>query len=59
MYSICNEQPDPGRLESEFCTQLREIIFKALEKEVDERYQSVDALSHDLDSLRDGELQRT
>lgn len=58
MYSICNEEPDPGHLESEFCTQLREIIFKALEKEIDKRYQSVDALSRDLDSLLDVELQR-
>ena len=58
MYSICNEEPDPGHLESEFCAQLREIIFKALEKEIDNRYQSVDALSRDLDSLLDVELQR-
>lgn len=58
VYSICNERPDPGHLDSEFSTQLREIIFKALEKDVDARYQSVAALLRGLDSLRDGKLQR-
>ena len=59
VYAICHEEPDPGHLESEFCARLREIIFKALEKEIDNRYQSVDTLLHDLNSLRDVELQRT
>lgn len=59
VYSIGNEEPDPGPLESKFCSQLRKIIFKALEKEADNRYQSVEAMSNDLNSVREVEFRQT
>jgi serine/threonine protein kinase/predicted Zn-dependent protease len=56
-YSITNEEPAPFELtglKAHQSDELHRIIFKALEKEPDNRYHSVDELREDLKRLRDG-----
>jgi serine/threonine protein kinase/predicted Zn-dependent protease len=49
IYSIINEEPQPvGRYNNQVSTELERIVFKALVKEKEERYQHIDDLLADL-----------
>jgi tetratricopeptide (TPR) repeat protein/predicted Ser/Thr protein kinase len=60
-YSITNEDPVPlpsKRMKTGEYEEISRIVFKALEKDPEERYQSVDELQADLQQLHDGVHQR-
>ena len=49
IYSIINEEPQPvGRFNNQVSTKLEDMVFKALAKEKEERYQHIDDLLADL-----------
>jgi TolB-like protein/tetratricopeptide (TPR) repeat protein/tRNA A-37 threonylcarbamoyl transferase component Bud32 len=53
VYSIVNEQPEPmSELRSDVPTALQQIVSKALAKNPDERFQNMDEMLADLQSLR-------
>lgn len=54
MYSVCNEEPAPiSSLRANVPNQLQQIVEKALQKNVDARYQTVDEMLTDLHALKD------
>ena len=55
VYSILKEQPNPiTGLRSEIPASIDQIVAKALEKDLDKRYQNIDELLDDLKSISDG-----
>jgi len=55
IYSILNEKPKPVTdLRSEIPMSIEQVVAKALEKNPDERYQSIDELLDDLRSISEG-----
>ncbi len=56
IYSILNEDPEPvSQLRKHIPEELENIIGKCLEKKVEDRYQTADALLKDLQVLKDSE----
>ncbi len=52
MYKIIHEPPDPrGWPEGAFAPALRRVVMRALEKRLDDRYQSLDEMHADLQGL--------
>ncbi len=52
MYKIIHEPPDPrGLAESEYPPSLRRIVMRALEKRLEDRYQSLDEMHTDIQGL--------
>ncbi len=55
VYSILNEKPKPIMdLRSEIPMSLEQVVAKALEKNLDERYQNIEELLDDLKSISEG-----
>ena len=55
VYSILKEQPQPiTELRSEIPASIDQVVAKALEKELDKRYQNIDELLDDLKSISEG-----
>jgi len=55
IYSILNEQPKPITvLRSEIPMSIEQVVAKALEKNLDERYQNIEELLDDLRSISEG-----
>jgi serine/threonine protein kinase/Flp pilus assembly protein TadD len=55
VYSIVNEEPQPvARFNNQVSTKLEDIVFKALAKDKEERYQHIDELLADLRRERKG-----
>ena len=55
VYSIINEEPEPmDELRVGIPTSLQQIVSKALQKKPNERYQDIDQLLADLESLQPG-----
>ncbi|MGB8656984.1 MAG: protein kinase [Candidatus Zixiibacteriota bacterium] len=55
VYSIINEEPQPvARFNNQVSAKLEDIVFKALAKEKEERYQHIDELLADLRRERKG-----
>jgi len=55
IYSILNEQPKPiTDLRSEIPMSIEQVVAKALEKNLDERYQNIEELLDDLRSISEG-----
>ncbi|HET7291222.1 MAG TPA: protein kinase [Vicinamibacteria bacterium] len=57
MFRIMNERPDPTPLTTPYSPALETIVMKALERDPDKRYQSLDDMELDLTAiLREGEV---
>jgi TolB-like protein/Tfp pilus assembly protein PilF/predicted Ser/Thr protein kinase len=55
VYSILNEKPQPiTELRSEIAVSIDQVVAKALEKNLDKRYQNMDELLDDLKSISEG-----
>ena len=55
VYSILNEKPKPiSELHSEISAPIDQVVAKALEKDLDDRYQTIDEMLDDLKSISDG-----
>ena len=55
IYSIMNEDPEPvSKLRPEIPESLEQVVFRALEKDPDKRYQHMDELLDDLKSISAG-----
>ncbi|TET66359.1 MAG: hypothetical protein E3J45_06635, partial [Candidatus Zixiibacteriota bacterium] len=56
IYSIVNEEPEPlAKYKSDIPEELQQVVDKALAKDIDERYQTIDDLMEDLRLVKSGQ----
>ncbi len=60
LYSIANERPvPPSEIDPGVSPELERVVLKALEKNPEDRYQSMDEILEDLRSIRSGDARKS